>query len=84
MESVLGKFKDDVANTEFAKGAGAFFNVTIPGGSCGGMSANVPYLNMTVDLGQFLCTPQAAQLLEGVGAVLRVVVAFLAFTWAFL
>lgn len=84
MESVLGKFKDDVANTEFAKGAGAFFNVTIPGGSCGGMSANVPYLNMTVDLGQFLCTPQAAQLIEGVGAVLRVVVAFLAFTWAFL
>ena len=84
MESVLGKFKDDVANTEFAKGAGAFFNVTIPGGSCGGMSANVPYLNMTVDLGQFLCTQQAAQLLEGVGAVLRVVVAFLAFTCAFL
>lgn len=84
MDTVLTKFKDDVSNTNFAKGAGAFFNVTLPGGSCGGMAVNVPYLNTTVDLGQYICTPQAAQLLQGVGAVLRVVVAFLAFTWAFL
>lgn len=84
VDTVLTDFKNDISNTDFAKGAGSFFKVSIPGGSCSGLSTNVPYLNVTIDLGQYICSPQAQQMMETAGAVLRLVVAYVAFTWAFL
>lgn len=83
-DTVLTDFKTGMANTPVGQGMSSYFNVSIPTGSCGNLSAYVPYLNATIDLAPYMCSSQAQTIMEAASAVLQVVVAFIAFTWAFL
>ena len=83
--SVLGKFTTDMQNTPFGQGVQAALNITVPSsGACPDLSANIPYLNTTIDLAPYLCTGKAIEYMQVMGTILKICVGYIALTWVLL
>lgn len=83
--SVLSKFSDDMKATPIGQAMNDTLNITVPSsGACPNLSANIPYLNTTIDLAPYICSPTAIEYFELMGTVLKIVVGYIALTWVFL
>lgn len=82
---VLGKFTTDMKNTPIGQAVETTLNITVPSsGACPDLSANIPYLNTTIDLAPYLCTGKAIEYMEVMGTILKICVGYIALTWVFL
>ncbi|MGE5470585.1 MAG: hypothetical protein ACM3X0_07310 [Bacteroidota bacterium] len=84
LDKPLTDFANTIRNSALGKAPTGFFAVTVPGGSCPGMSAYVPYLNVTIDLAPYICSGTAASVMDIVGTVVLFIAAYKAFLIAFL
>lgn len=82
--SVLDTFKNEVSAAPVVSSANGFLTATVPSGSCPSWVVTVPLLNVTLDLGQYFCTPGAVSMMDLAGAIILAGVTFLAFRWAIL
>lgn len=83
--SVLNKFTADVKATPFGQAMEQTLNISAPSsGACPNLTAAIPYLNASIDLAPYICSPTAVEYLEFMGTVLKIVVGYVALTWVFL
>lgn len=80
---VMNTFKNTVQSAPFFQFSTNFFQVSM-GGSCGGLSATIPYLNTTISLDDAICGANAQMILAIAGAVVFAIAAFAAFKIAIL
>lgn len=85
ISSVLSKFSTDMKATPIGKAVEDSLNIEVPSsGACPDLSANIPYLNTTIDLAPYICSPTAIEYLQVMGTVLKIMVGYIALTWVFL
>lgn len=78
---VLNGFSSGMQSTPIGEAFTGVFDIQTPAGSCPNLSANIPYLNTSIDLAPYICSATAIQYLEAMGTILKVVVGYIAITW---
>lgn len=78
---VLNDFSSGMQSTPIGEAFTDVFNVNTPSGSCPNLAAYIPFLNTTVDLAPYICSPTGIQYLEVMGTILKIVVGYIALTW---
>lgn len=73
--NVLSDFRGKIQNAPFYSGASNFFNISVPGGSCGGMNAQIAVgwgQSFNIDIDSVLCgsTAQLVYSVLGIGVML--------------
>lgn len=73
--NVLSDFRAKVQNAPFYSGASNFFNISVPGGACGGMNAQIAVgwgQSFNIDIDSVLCgsTAQLVYSVLGIGVML--------------
>lgn len=73
--NVLSDFRGKIQNAPFYSGASNFFNISVPGGACGGMNAQIAVgwgQSFNIDIDSVLCgsTAQIVYSVLGIGVML--------------
>lgn len=83
-QSVLQEFKDGANNSPVVQAANNYLTATVPAGACPVWVVTVPVLDVTLNLSQHFCTPEAVNTMNLVGFIILAGVAFVGFKWAIL
>ncbi|WP_211453026.1 hypothetical protein [Collimonas antrihumi] len=81
---VMSDFNSKVMAAPFIAAGTNFFVVNVNGGACPSWTAAVPYLKMSVNLGQYFCGPGTDAVFNVIGYGVLLVAAYAAFKMAFL
>lgn len=82
--AVMSDFNTKVMGAPFIASGTNFFAVSVNGGACPSWTAAVPYLKMSVNLGQYFCGPGTDAVFNVIGYGVLLVAAYAAFKMAFL
>lgn len=77
-------FTSALQSAPFLLAAQNFFGVSVNAGSCPSMIAGIGYFHMSLDAGQYFCTPAVANMLFIAGVAVLIGAAYVAFRMAFL
>lgn len=85
--NVLSDFRAKVQNAPFYSGASNFFNISVPGGACGGMNAQIAVgwgQSFNIDIDSVLCGSTAQLVYSVLGIGIMLAAAWVAFRIAIL
>ena len=83
-QDVMTHWNNAVSGAPFIGAAQGFLSAQVSGGSCPSWVAAVPYLKVSVDVGQYFCAPGTAEMFNIVGIGVMLGAAYVAFRIAFL
>lgn len=84
IRDALNDFVTGITGAPIYNTAATWFNVMAMPSGCGGMLTNVPLLNITISLDEYLCGPSAQTIVQIAGVVVLALAAFAAFRIGFL
>ncbi|WP_188381936.1 hypothetical protein [Oxalicibacterium faecigallinarum] len=83
-QTVFGAWKTSLETAPVVAAGKAFFTVNVSGGGCPSWSADVPYLNTTISMGDIFCGSTANSIYAVIKIGLLIGAAYMAFRMAFL
>ncbi|WP_442784008.1 hypothetical protein [Collimonas fungivorans] len=84
MQDVMNHWTSAVSGAPFIAAAQTFLGANVNGGSCPSWRADVAYLKMSVNLGQYFCAPGTEVIFSYIGIGVMLGAAYIAFKIAFL
>jgi hypothetical protein len=84
MQDVMNHWTSAVGGAPFISAAQGFLGANVNGGACPSWRADVAYLKMSVNLGQYFCAPGTEVIFSYIGIGVMLGAAYIAFKIAFL